>query len=314
MFDKADKALVDAKREAETLAGDAEKALADVKAEAETIRKSAQAEVALADPRRRPSRGDGLFAYAVEVNDLIGWTNQYGGLLGLGIGLVGILVTIVIARHSRDRKALGFEVLNNLALLSRGLPRGHELKVQYGSAEVKDPRIVTVRVSNVGNRPIVASDYDEGLLISNIETGHILSASHVGPESEKLAGPLVIDGNTAKSVSLQPRLLNANESFDVQLVCDGPVSIKASSRIVGQTAPIRQVDSAPKALDRFPSIVASGGLLLVAAGIILSGVSGWSTGVLVALLMASVALSIVSAGLATYQFKRIASTFASRGD
>lgn len=196
---------------------------------------------------------------------LLDTVNQYGGILGV----IGIVVTIYIAHRSRVRKTLDFEVLNNLSFLSPGVPDSHQLSVHLAEAELKEPRLVTVRVRNTGNKPVVASDYVQPICIQNKSRGLILSATSVDEVSEDRAGDLVIDGESARSVSVSPELLNVREHFDVQLIIDGPAEIACSSRFVGQTRDVKDLRSDAGIVSLLPAIFVSGGssLLLIGLGI-----------------------------------------------
>jgi hypothetical protein len=167
------------------------------------------------------------------------WHNWGGTLIGVAVGVIGIVISLVIASTQRYRKFLTWEIVASQSILA-AIETPKDLQVVWKGSTLTAPRIITVRVTNAGNREIAQTDYERPLrflfeqtIVKNVETVEVS-----GPAPEQLAYEY---GET--SVRVTDILMNTRDYFVLQILVDGEneQDITVDCRIVGETQPIELV-------------------------------------------------------------------------
>ncbi len=168
----------------------------------------------------------------------------------------GALVAAIIGIYvQRRRKALSYDVVANTRLLSMEEEIGGSLQILFQGTSVTKVRLVSVRLENTGNVPVLPSDFIEPIGIRLKGGGRILTAD-VAEANPKNVRPEV--QLSSALVSIKPILLNRRDFFVVKMIaaeCDGDLEVDA--RIAGVKS-IGRIRESPLSI------------LLIIAGIVVS--------------------------------------------
>lgn len=178
-------------------------------------------------------------------------------IIGVALAVLGIAVGIAVAWWQHKPKSLDYIITSKGMLMSeeaQGL-KG-KLTVTCGDEVINNPWIVTIRIINTGKVAVAKQDYDIGdpIRVEFSKTpptdGHITASSP--PDIFKLDETVGEIG--PQGAVLTPKLLNAGDWFEVQLLSDGdPGDIAVDCRIADQRRAMRRLDASserPAALDR----------------------------------------------------------------
>ena len=155
---------------------------------------------------------------------------------GEWIGVAGALVTLltgvfvfVVYRWQKDLRILDYSIVVNQPIISDNLGGVRSsLRISFAETVLEEPRLVTVRIKNVGRKAIQAEDYTTPITI-NYEKNPPLMATVVSESSEDIVD--VISGEAA-GFNTRPDLLNRGDWFDIQLLSDGdPGTVTVKSRL-----------------------------------------------------------------------------------
>ncbi|MGY1806345.1 hypothetical protein ACI8AF_03165 [Blastococcus sp. SYSU D00669] len=157
---------------------------------------------------------------------------------GLAIGLLGIVVTVAIGLWQYQPKRLSYEVIEKVRLIANEATtaaRGfsHPLTVYYGTRQLTDPYLLTVRIKNSGKRGIAASDYQGSIAIAGKNQQPLDGfVSDSRPEDlDPTNGQVLYAGGSMQP--LKPPMLNPGEWFDLQFISDGdPGEVVAKARFL----------------------------------------------------------------------------------
>ncbi len=199
---------------------------------------------------------------------MLEWLEQnWQWLTGIVIG--GLIALVVYWRQHRP-KTLDYQIVNNIPILAnRSGEIADKLNVTYDSFQVKDPRIITVRIVNTGKRSIMPSDYEGRVRITFEQyvliDGSISSAANddiktklffVGAKGELLSGP-----PRFSAMSLEFGLLNPGEWVELLLISDGdPGEISVTARFADQARQMRALSAERQATWSIVSLIAGLGL------------------------------------------------------
>jgi hypothetical protein len=152
-------------------------------------------------------------------------------ILGLVLGAIGILATVIIASRQRKPKRVTYDVIANRRIITQtGYQVTKALVVTYGDRNLSDPHLIVVRVANTGKVEVRPEDWEEPLSLTT--SSEIVDSGVVGTSSKDLkveAAPV-----ESHQIRFGKMLLNQGEWFDVQMLVDGPGNVsEASARIAG---------------------------------------------------------------------------------
>jgi hypothetical protein len=146
--------------------------------------------------------------------------------------LIGIIVTFAIYRFQEKRKRLSYAIVFSTSLLSvsRDLKKD-SLQVNWRGRDIDGLHLLAIRLTNVGDIPIVASDFESPVSFSfdfAKESGEVLEAEVIPTEVSATLK------TTKTSVELKPALMNKGDLAEIKvLLTDFSGEVKVTGRVVG---------------------------------------------------------------------------------
>lgn len=166
--------------------------------------------------------------------------------LGTLLGFIGLGYAVYVDSIKQDKSDLVFEVLSNTSVFDLKEDIG-KLDVIYGSESLKrqhkNLRIITLKISNEGNKDIVEGDYDSresvGFKLSNgkiVERPELIETS-----SDYFKRNLILDLDTTRTVKINKVQFDQGEFFVLKVltICDldSVPGVSAFGKISGITKP-----------------------------------------------------------------------------
>lgn len=171
-------------------------------------------------------------------------------VVGAILAVVGIWATVVAYRKTRPAKTIDFEIVQSERFLAEhsSLTRLHMFwgdDFETG-APVQHPTIIRLRFTNSGTMEIPAKDFeDEPIAITTIGARMIeATVTEVSHSTIHALGPLSV--MRGQSTALAPNGLELKEYIEVLITLDGGEDIQVTSRVRGQTRPIRRLSHDPR--------------------------------------------------------------------
>lgn len=158
--------------------------------------------------------------------------------LGTIVGIIALAVSVTIGiitiSLSRRRKALSYEVLAMTRLVTLDKDIRERVEILFDGQLVKDVKLALIRLTNSGDLPIRATDFEHPVTLSFNEEARILTAAATETNPQDLN--VSLDVEPAK-VTIRPSLLNPNDSVTVKILAtEVSDSFSVSGRIVGVDA------------------------------------------------------------------------------
>lgn len=157
-----------------------------------------------------------------------------------GVGLLTLLATIAApllsARRERPKRALAYEA--NVFPLAVAQPKEMTpIVMSIGDRTVDDPCLVTLRLRNSGNTPILPTDFDGPIEVVFEDSGALLEVNLDEAEPSHLAPLITTDEQT---VLIEPLLLNPRDGFVLTMLSDRATEPMVRARIAGIAQPSRE--------------------------------------------------------------------------
>jgi len=150
------------------------------------------------------------------------------------LALAAVLVAIYFGIRADKNKSLRIECVAERRLVTQDAPRGEGFAVVYQGETISDPWLLTLRISNDGELPIVATDIEEPLTII-VENATLLRCEVTTQEPGNLSVTAEV---SAQSVVVRHGLLNPRDGFSLDVLADGKPGVPiATSRISGIAEP-----------------------------------------------------------------------------
>lgn len=162
--------------------------------------------------------------------DLVIWGVSGSLIVAIAAAIVATVLSILIYRWQKARKRISWQLTANSRLLTVSEELNQKLEVRYEGIPVKDVSVLLIRISNTGNQPVTASDVERPISISTGVTSKILSAAVVEVEPPSLRPTIVLLEN---SVSIEPFLLNVQDSITLKLITADLDEVTLDGRIAG---------------------------------------------------------------------------------
>jgi hypothetical protein len=165
----------------------------------------------------------------------------------------GAILSLLVARFAGRRwhppKRLDWILVSDeripTAKLASAPAAAGELKVLWAGKELRDPRLVTVRIQNTGKQGISVEDFDNRPIRATSVNGQFLSATILKARSPALADEAASWENRqlsgAQTAEFSPVLFNERDWIEVQFLLEGGGPLSLSVRFTGQTDDMRQV-------------------------------------------------------------------------
>ncbi len=152
--------------------------------------------------------------------------------LGWAAVLVAVVTLIVIAAQfitASKARALTYSLISDTALLSTDAREkaGPGMRITLGEDVLDDPHVVSLRIEYKARRDIRGADY-EGRKPLIVDVGApILKWLNPGTDADEMPGLYVEPGTHA--VRIGPGLIRRGQVISVDLLTDGPVSLRCLS-------------------------------------------------------------------------------------
>lgn len=156
--------------------------------------------------------------------------NLNGNVISAIFGILTILATVIIYYLQKRKKCLSYEVISDTSIVTVTEIMKDNIKILYKNEEVKNVRLIELKIINSGNQAITISDFTTPLKISFSNTAKILSCDI----EQFLPNDLnPIYSSTSNDVFIEPLLLNPKDYFILKtLISDPQISVfKISARI-----------------------------------------------------------------------------------
>ncbi|HSV65499.1 MAG TPA: hypothetical protein VLJ59_06265 [Mycobacteriales bacterium] len=152
---------------------------------------------------------------------------DWAAWIGVGVALIAILATILIARLQQQRKVLAFEAYTEFPLFAQG-PIVSDIEISAEGRRLAVPHILLVTIKNSGNRALRPEDFYGPIQVKFTDAKIV--TLHIQPDPPTLAPEIEITSEA--SFIINPILLNAAEGFVCYGLLDGcPHRLTVDARI-----------------------------------------------------------------------------------
>lgn len=151
--------------------------------------------------------------------------------IGSVIAVVAVLVSIYIFIAQKSSKRLLVQLRGAIPLVSRRADGVPGITVGFNGRPLTSATVFLIRVENVGNTPILPTDFTSDLVLTFSEQSEVLAAGVHAADPPDLDLNIIQQANLA---IVKPHLLNPGDYVSVRAVVEGAEEgFKASARIVG---------------------------------------------------------------------------------
>ncbi len=151
------------------------------------------------------------------------------------IGVISGLITSLVIWERSQRKTLSYEVITKTKILPVPEQYTGRLEVLFDSRAISKPYLVIIKIINSGKIAIEANDYDRAITIGFGEEAEILTFEVI----EQIPSDLDVNirkippNSVEEQISVEPVLLNADDSFTIKMLVTKVEGVKVKARIVG---------------------------------------------------------------------------------
>ena len=153
----------------------------------------------------------------------------------IAVGAAAIVAAIVYSKRQIDKRKFVHQIKMTPIIKIDGVS-SDDIEIRFKGLLVKTLSLYSISFLNLGNRPILRSDWDECLRIlfpSNVQVVEFRVSASMPKELNLLYE--VSDELECSEVKFSPFLLNPKEGFRAEIVVAGEELPKVSARIVGVT-------------------------------------------------------------------------------
>ncbi|MCL4274949.1 MAG: hypothetical protein KJZ77_13840 [Anaerolineales bacterium] len=149
---------------------------------------------------------------------------------GVVVAIIGVVLSAIFFLAQKNKKRLAYQVLTDTPLLSVSDEIKGKIKIEYEERSIQNIHLVILKVENIGNIDIPASDYEKGIVF-NFPNSEILSAEVSETSPKNLKPALKIE---PFSLIIDPIMLNKKDHIVCKIIFAnfGDV-IEADVRILG---------------------------------------------------------------------------------
>lgn len=151
--------------------------------------------------------------------------------IGALLALLAIAVSFWVYILQKPKKRLLIERVARVPLITLGADATPGLQITMNGRTINQATVILVRVVNIGNTPLPASDFESPITLEFEEKSIVLDARIAETEPKDI--PVQVT-NTANTLSITKTLLNPGDSFTCRaLVQDSKGSYAAKARVSG---------------------------------------------------------------------------------
>src|SRR6266568_876851 len=152
-----------------------------------------------------------------------------GVVVALIIGIPGLFISIRGLLQQRNLKRLDYEIINDTPILD--VQQDSKVKIEVNDKQVRNLRLVFLKIRNTGNVPIKEEDFVEPLAFKFRSGAEVLDSKIEEVIPSNLKPSLTVD---SQSVTLKPLLLNPKDTIKLKMLLSGSnEKIEGEVRIAG---------------------------------------------------------------------------------
>ena len=144
--------------------------------------------------------------------------------------ITGIVLAVYFYRRGRQIKELSYSIITATSLLQIGSEILGRVQILLDEKPIKNLNLLIVAITNTGNVPIATPDYEHPVTMTFGEKAQIIEADITAKEPENL--PVAIEHDQT-TVTIQPILLNSQDSLTIKMLISGKPDFAVTGRIVG---------------------------------------------------------------------------------
>ncbi len=145
--------------------------------------------------------------------------------------VIGAAITVWTVFFFGDNREFSYEIVSKTELSALKGEKWPDIGLWYENKVIKKGGLLTIRLSNTGNAPLYANEFDGPIIIQLKETSRFM-ASRVTEAKPKNLAPKI--GMSANFLKVEPLLLNPTDEIQIQAIALGDLSdIEVNARIGG---------------------------------------------------------------------------------
>jgi hypothetical protein len=180
------------------------------------------------------------------------------------LGILSLVLAVTLYRLNKKSKKLVYQTISKTRVLTVRKGLAGRVEILFDGNPVQEVGLLQMKITNIGTETIKSSDFVRPIKFMLPQGQKVIDADFVQFDPPGLAPRLQRDDN---SVTIEPLLLNANNSFQVKLLIanfNGIVAI--DSRIEGvELKPGRLLGALEQAIVEMTTTVIFGVLFLAVA-------------------------------------------------
>lgn len=150
---------------------------------------------------------------------------------GTALAVLSVMATFMVYRLQRQRRSLSYLEVSKNDLLTSWEEHDDRLQILYEGQPMKDIVLLVLRISNDGNTPIAASEFERPLAICVAEPARVLNAAVLIRRPKQLA---ITFSEAAGKLIIDPVLLNPGDTFTFKvLLADSRGHYAVDARVLG---------------------------------------------------------------------------------
>lgn len=142
------------------------------------------------------------------------------------------MIFAYVAYRRHKRKRLSYEIISNTPLLSVKSEVKGRIKIYLDDRPVEDVNLIMIRITNIGNDPILSKDLTTPITINFDEAAKLLSVEIF----ERIPVDMLLPDMALSNnwIALSPQLLNEKDSITIKILGSGVTSAPiVRARIAG---------------------------------------------------------------------------------
>lgn len=154
-------------------------------------------------------------------------------IIGGGALLISTTLAIYFYLRQRGKKKLSYKIITSQSLLTVDEALSGDIKILYKEEEITDVHLLTIKVVNDGNVPILKEDFNRALAFQFGDTTKVLTYEILSKTPEYLPATLR-PSHGSRGIVLNPLLLNPKDALHLKfLLSKYQNELIPSARIVG---------------------------------------------------------------------------------
>jgi hypothetical protein len=165
-------------------------------------------------------------------------------IVSVAVSLIAIIITIILNLTARSEKELQVQILSNTSLISINPDISSNTQVYFNHEPVQSLSLILLKFINIGNEPIIESDYSQPIRILISPNANISEVSIQESKPEGINFTPTIKANN--EVEIERVLMNPNDQVVLKIIAmNNDDTLEISGRIVG----IKEIEIVAELID-----------------------------------------------------------------